>query len=178
MVPATREEKVKAVAELKEKFSNAKVVVFTEYRGLNVADLSRLRKKMRESGGQLFVSKNTITAIAAREAGLEGLEQFLTGPTALAFGFEDFVAVPKVVTEFDKEFKQFSFKGGVVEGRVITADDVKNLADLPPREVLLAQVAGGFQAPLAGLVSVLQGSIRKLVYALEAVREKKAQEAS
>lgn len=177
-MPATREDKIRAVANLKDKFSRAKVVVFTEYRGLNVAELSALRRRMRASGGQLFVAKNTLTRLAARDAGLEGLDQFLTGPTALAFGFDDFVGVPKVVKEFDREFKQFSFKGGLIEGRVIPKEGVRDLADLPPREVLLAQVAGGFQAPLYGLASVLQGNIRKLVYALEAVREKKAQEAS
>lgn len=177
-MPATREEKVRAVADLKDKFSRAKVVVFTEYRGLNVADISILRRKMRASGGQLFVTKNTLARIAAKEAGLEGLDEFLTGPTALAFGFEDFIGVPKVVAEFDREFKRFSYKGGIIEGRVIAREEVRDLADLPPREVLLAQVAGGFQAPIYGLVSVLQGNIRKLVYALEAVREKKAREAS
>ncbi|MDA8097101.1 MAG: 50S ribosomal protein L10 [Desulforudis sp.] len=177
-MPATREEKVKAIAELKESFSTAKVIVFTEYRGLNVANLSALRRKMREAGGRLIVSKNTIAGLAARDAGLEGLDPFLTGPTALAFGFDDLVTVPKLITQFDNDFKQFEYKGGVLEGKVISKDDVRNLAELPPREVLLAQVTGGFQAPLYGLVNVLQGNVRKLVYAVEAIREKKAQEAS
>jgi large subunit ribosomal protein L10 len=177
-LPATKKEKDQAIAELKESFSNAKVIVFTEYRGLNVKSLSALRRKMREAGGRLIVSKNTIATLAARETGLEGLEPFLTGPTALAFGFDDLVSVPKLITQFDKDYKQFQFKGGVVEGTVIGKDDVRNLAELPPREVLLAQVTGGFQASLYGLVNVLHGNIRKLVYAVEAVREKKAQEAS
>ena len=136
-MPATKKEKDQAIAELKESFSNAKVIVFTEYRGLNVKSLSALRRKMREAGGRLIVSKNTIATLAARETGLEGLEPFLTGPTALAFGFDDLVSVPKLITQFDKDYKQFQFKGGVVEGTVIGKDDVRNLAELPPREVLL-----------------------------------------
>jgi len=175
-----REDKVAVVEDLKEKMSRAKVIVLTEYRGLDVASMTDLRRRIRGAGGQLKVAKNTLTRRAAQEAGIEGLDPVLNGPVALAFGFEDPAAVPKVLTQFQKEFGKASpveITGGVLEGRVVAKEEIKRVADLPSREVLLAQVVGGLQAPLAGLVSVLQGNIRKFVYALEAVRKVKAGEA-
>lgn len=173
-MPLRREEKAALVADLKEKLVRASVTVITDYRGLDVATITGLRKRIREAGGQYKVVKNTLTRRAAGEAGIQGLDAYLAGPIALAFGFEDPVAVPKVLTQFIKEFKQLEIKGGIVQGKVVPAEEIRALADLPPRETLLAQVVGGFQAPLAGLVGVLQGTIRKLVYVLDAVREKKA----
>ncbi|MEW5761917.1 MAG: 50S ribosomal protein L10 [Bacillota bacterium] len=173
-MPLTREEKAVQVADLKEKLARARVTVLTDFRGLDVAAMTRLRCRIREAGGQYRVVKNTLARRAAGEAGIEGLDPYLTGPVALAFGFDDPVALPRIFSEFVREFKQLEIKGGILEGRVVPPEAIRALADLPPREVLLAQVVGGFQAPLAGLVGVLQGTIRKLVYVLEAVREKKA----
>ena len=173
----TKEEKQKVLAELKEKFQTSKVVVLANYRGLDVGAITALRRRLRESGSELKVAKNTLTGIAAREAGLQGLDTYLEGPTAIAFGFADPVAPARILTEFMREFKQLEIKGGILEGKVIKDKEVRQLADLPAREVLLGKVLSGMQAPLYGLVSVLQGSLRNLVYILEAVRRQKAGEA-
>ncbi|MBE0466364.1 MAG: 50S ribosomal protein L10, partial [Candidatus Desulforudis sp.] len=146
----------------------------SDYRGLSVAEMTALRRKIRESGAQMLVVKNTLTRLAAREAGIQDLDDLLKGPTAVAFAYEDEVTLSKLMAQFQKEYREFELKGGVLQGRVIPVESVQRLADLPPRDVLMGQVAGTFQAPIAGLVHVLQGNIRKLVYVLEAVREKKA----
>lgn len=169
------ESKVAIVQEVKEKLSNAQGTILADYRGMNVKQITELRKRLREAGVEYKVYKNTLTAIAARELGLDGLEEYLTGPTAIAFGYDDPVVPAKILSEFAKNNEALSLKGGVLTGKVIGLDQVKALAELPSREVLLSQVLRGMQAPIAGLVNVLQGNIRNLVYALEAVRQKKAE---
>jgi large subunit ribosomal protein L10 len=164
------------MGELREKFRNARVIVLANYRGLNVGAMTKLRRRMREKGCELKVAKNTLTLKVAREAGMEGLEPFLEGPTAIAFSGDDLVAPAKILTEFVKETKIFEIKGGILEGRVIDSKGVRELADLPPREILLSRVLGGMQAPMTGFASVLQGILRKFVYALEEVRKQKAGE--
>jgi large subunit ribosomal protein L10 len=168
-------EKEAIVAEIREKLANSKGAVVTDYRGLNVALDTKLRRKLREAGIEYRVVKNTMTRVAAREIGLEDLVPYLAGPTAIAMSSIDPVAPAKVISDFVKEnkLKNLSVKAGLVEGKVIDAEGVKALADLPPREVLLAQVLAGMQSPIAGFVNVLQGTIRNLVYALDAVREQK-----
>lgn len=172
----TRKEKEETVARLKEKLGNAKVVVLADYRGLNVAAMNSLRRKMRESDSELLVAKNTLIRLAARELGIEGLDPYLEGPTALSIGNADPVAPAKILTEFAKEYKQLEIKGGYLEGRVIDAAGVKALADLPPREVLLSKIMGGMKAPLYGFAFALQGLLRSFVYVLEAVRKEKEKE--
>lgn len=166
-------DKVAAVAEIKDKLSRAQSVVLADYRGLNVAQATELRKQLREAGIEYKVVKNTLTIIAARECGLDGLASLLTGPTAIAFGYDDPVAPAKILSEFAKANKDLELKGGVLDGQVMNVEDVKALADLPSREELLAQVLRGMQAPIAGFVNVLQGTIRNFVYALDAVRKQK-----
>lgn len=170
-----RPEKQAEVALLKEEMTTAKGVVFADYRGITVAQDTALRRKMRESGVKYRVIKNTLTRIAAQEAGLEGLDQYLEGLTVMAYSTEDAVAPAKLVAEFIKESKSktYKIKAGIVDGKIINDAGVKALADLPPREVLLAKMLGSMQAPITGLVNVLQGNIRNLVYALEAVRKQK-----
>jgi large subunit ribosomal protein L10 len=146
------------------------------YRGLNVAQMTKLRRRLREKGCELKVAKNTLTLKVAREMGIEGLDSYLEGPTVMAFSNEDLVAPAKVFTEFVKETKIFEIKGGILEGRVVDAKAVRDLSDLPSREVLLAKVLGGMQTPMYGFASVLQGTLRSFVYALEAVRKQKAGE--
>lgn len=162
------------VKEIKEKLELSQGVVLTDYRGLNVAEVTELRNKLREAGIEFKVVKNTLTKIAASQIGLEGLAPYLEGPTAIAFGISDPVAPAKILSEFAKVHKDLEIKAGVLEGKVIGIDAVKALADLPSREVLLARVLGGMQAPMYGFAGVLQGTLRSLVYALNAVREKKA----
>ncbi|MGE5542564.1 MAG: 50S ribosomal protein L10 [Bacillota bacterium] len=171
------EEKTKVADEIKDSLSRSRSAVLTDYRGLNVAQITKLRKTLRESGIEYRVAKNTLIRIAARHAGLEGLEAYLEGPTAVAFGFDDPVAPAKLLMGFARENRQLEVKAGVLDGRIIGADQVKWLADLPSREVLLAQVAGGMAAPLTGLASVLQGTIRGFVYALDGLRRQRESEA-
>jgi large subunit ribosomal protein L10 len=169
----TRESKQQIVAEIKEKLSKASSVILTDYRGLNVAEITELRSILRDAGVEYKVAKNTLTLIAARDSGLEDLEKYLEGPTALAFGMQDPVAPAKLLSKFAKTHKNLEIKGGVLEGQVIDIEGVKNLADLPPREVLLAQVFAGMKAPISGIVNVLSGNLRNLVYVLDAIKEQK-----
>lgn len=173
-----RPEKEAAVAEVKDRFQRAKVVVLTDYRGLKVAEMTELRRKLREAGVEYKVIKNTLATRAAREADLAELETYLTGPTAMAFGYEDPAVPAKILATFAKEHKNLQLKAGIFEGKALDQNQVKTLADLPSREQLLAMVAGMLQAPMRGLVTVLSGPMRNLVYGLEALRKKKAGEAS
>lgn len=172
---AVTQEKLQTVAGIKEKLSTTKGAVLTNYRGLTVAQDTKLRRQLREAGVEYRVFKNTMTRIAAKEAGIEGLDPYLEGPTAIAMSYTDPVAPAKVISDFVKENKlqALEVKAGLVEGKVIDANGVKALASLPAREVLIAQVLAGMQAPIAGFVNVLSGSLRNLVYALEAVRKQK-----
>lgn len=172
-----RPEKVAVVAEIQEKLSRSQGVVLVDYRGLNVEEVTQLRKKLREAGVEYRVEKNTLVSLAARGAQVEGIEEYLAGPTALAFGYNDPVAPAKILSEFAKDHKKMELKGGILEGKAIGKDQVKALADLPSREALLGQVAGMLQAPVRGLVTVLSGPLRNLAYAVEAVRKKQAGEA-
>lgn len=172
-----REEKQAAVEAIKERLQKAQVSVLTDYRGLTVAEISELRKKLREAGVEFKVVKNTLTWRAAQDIGLNDLEGYLEGPTAIAFGIDDPVSPAKLLTEFAKTHKALEIKGGVLEGSVIPVEKVRALADLPSREQLLGQIVSAMQAPISGLVNVLQAPIRNLAYALDALRAQKEQEA-
>ena len=166
------------VAELKEQLTSAKGVVLTGYKGLTVAQDTALRREFREAGVTYHVVKNTMLRIAAQEAGVEGLDPYLEGTTAMAFSTEDAVAPAKVISDFIKENKLdtaeiLNVKAGMLEGQVIGLEEVKALAALPSREVLIAKVLGSMQAPISGMVNVLQGTIRNAVYVLEAIRQQK-----
>lgn len=172
-----RPEKVAAVEEIRGRLEESKAVFVTDYRGLTVAQITRLRRKLRELGTDYKVVKNTLTRLAAQDTDAQALDPYLSGPSALAFAKEDPVATAKALSDFARESRVLEVRGGVLGGKPLGPDDVKALADLPPREVLLAQVVGGIQAPIAGFVFVLQGTLRKLVYALDAVRQKKEEAA-
>lgn len=174
-MPKNKSEKEVLIQELKQKFGGAKAAVLADYRGLNVAEATKLRRRLREAGCEFKVAKNTLASLAASQLGLEGLDPYLEGPIAIAFG-TDPVAPAKVLSDFIRETKKMEIKAGVLEGKVIDAKGVKALADLPPREVLLAKVLGGMQTPLYGFAGVLQGTLRSFVYALEAVRKQRAGE--
>lgn len=172
---AVTAQKQSTVAELTEKLSQAKGAVLINYRGLTVAQDTKLRRKFRENGVEYRVIKNTLTRIAAKQIGIEGMEPYLEGPTAMAYSAADPVAPAKIISEFIKEsrLQNIEIKAGLVEGKVIDANGVKALANLPPREVLIAQVLAGFQTPIVGFVNVLQGTIRNAVYVLDAIRQQK-----
>ena len=175
---AVTEAKKAIVADLKERLTGAKAAVFTSYSGLTVAQDTELRRKLREAGVSYQVVKNTMTRIAAKEAGLDGLDDIFNGTTALAIAGDDVVAPAKVICDFIKENKldeagKLSVKAGILDGRVIDTEEVKALANLPSREVLIAKILGSMQAPISGTVNVLQGVIRNAVYVLEAIRQQK-----
>ena len=168
-----RPEKVAMIAEIKTTMQNAKGLVLADFRGIKVAQDTKLRRKMREAGVEYSVIKNNMASIAAKEAGIEGLDNYLKGPLAMVSSKNDPVAPAKLISEFIKDNRIMEIKGGLVEGKVIDADAVKALANLPPREVLIARLLGSMQSPISGFVNVLQGNIRNLVYALDAVRQQK-----
>lgn len=168
-----RPEKAAKVAEIKELLANSKCTILVDFCGLTVAQDTALRRKMREAGVHYNVVKNTLLRIAAQEAGIEGLEPVLEHNTAIAVAPEDPVAVAKIVCDFAKENKELKIKIGVLDGKTISVEEIKALASLPPKEVLIAKMLGSMNAPISGLVNVLQGTIRNVVYALEAVRKQK-----
>lgn len=175
---AVKPEKKAAVSDLKDRLQRAQSVVLTNYRGLKVADANRLRRTLQQAGVEYRVAKNTLIRIAAHDLGLQGLDPYLEGPTALVISYDDPVAPAKHLTEFAKKTKDvFELKAGVLEGQVIDAEGVKDLAATPPKEELIAKLMGSIQSPLVGLVSVLQGNVRELVYALNAIAQKQEEAA-
>lgn len=170
-----RPDKAAAVAELTERFRAANAVVLTEYRGLSVAQLKALRRAL---GGEATyaVVKNTLSAIAAREAGIEGFDAQLTGPSAVAFVTGDPVAVAKSLRDFAKANNQLVVKGGVLDGRIVTAADIATLADLESREVLLAKAAGAMKAKLFQAAYMFTAKTGEAVRTIDALREKRATE--
>ena len=149
-------EKIQAVADIRERLEGAEAVFFTEYRGLSVKAVQELRRSLRESGAEYRVVKMTLAKLAAGEAGMEGLDEFLSGPTALAFAHGDPVATAKALKDFSKGNAVFVLKAGYLSGDILTPEEVSRLADLEPRDVLLAMIAGAVKAPLfkaAGMFS-------------------------
>ena len=175
MVQRARKEGI--VQDIKEKLGKSQVVILTDYRGLNVAEITDLRRQLREEGIEFKVVKNTLTKIAAGELGYENLKDHLEGPTAVAFGYHDPVTAAKILAKFAKGNDKLEIKAGLLEGGIIDLEGIRALADLPSREVLLSRVLGVFQSPLTAFASVLQGNIRNLVYVLDAIREQKEKSA-
>lgn len=175
-MPATKvlEEKKAIVAELAEKMKNSSSGVLVDYKGITVEQDTMLRRQLRNAGVDYAVVKNTLTRFAATDAGLEGIVPVLEGTTALAISPKDPVAAAKVLYEFIKKNNKLTIKAGFVEGKVLSATDVENLAQLPPKEVLIAKMLGSLNAPISGFVTVLNGNIRGLVVALNAIAEKKS----
>ncbi len=173
MKEATLKAKEAEVAEIQEKLQKSQSVMFLDYRGLTVSEVTELRNKMRAAGVEYKVIKNTMMRRAAKEAGVEGLDEILEGPTAVAFGYEDPVAPAKILVDFIENAKKTQLKGGVLAGRAMSQAEIKDLASLPSKEQLLAKLMGSLNAPVTGLVMALSGIPRKLVYALNAIKEKK-----
>jgi len=170
----TLQSKQQIVKELSQKIKDAKAMVFVDYRGLTVEQDTEMRAALRKAGVEYRVVKNTLTRFAAKENGLEELTPYLNGPTSVALSSTDPVAPAKVMAEYAKKYEALELKVGVVEGKIIDVKGINALAELPSREVLIAKVLGGFNAPISGLVNVLNGNIRGLVVALNAIAEKKA----
>ena len=153
------------VEELSEKFKKAKMIVLTEYRGITVEDDTKLRAQVRANGDEYVVVKNSTISYAAKEAGIEGLEE-LEGPTAVVIGYEDYVNAAKVVNDFAKDHDFYTIKTGVMDGKKIEVAEVKKLASLPLKETLYSMLA-----------SALLGNIRNLAIVLDQAREKQAENA-
>ena len=167
-----RADKAAAVAELKDSFTSAAAAVLTEYRGLTVKNLQDLRRSLGENASYA-VAKNTLTTIAAREAGIEGLEAQLSGPTAIAFISGDVADVAKGLRDFAKANPHLVIKGGVMDGRVLDAEGVKKLADLESREVLLAKLAGAMNGNLAKAAGLFAAPLSQAARVLAALSDQK-----
>jgi len=159
------ETKKVVVEEITSKLKESKSTIIVDYRGLNVAEVTELRKQLREANVEFKVYKNTMTRRAVEQAELDGLNDFLTGPNAIAFSTEDVVAPAKVLNEFAKKHEALEIKAGVIEGKVSTVEEVKALAELPSREGLLSM-----------LLSVLQAPVRNLALATKAVAKQKEEQ--
>lgn len=169
----TRQQKEEKVKEITEDFKSAKLVILTDYRGLSVGDINRLRRSLRDNNCKYKVVKNKLSKLAVKEAGYEELHEFFVGPTALAFNDTDPIEATKTILKWAKEFEHLTVKVGMLEGRILEIKDIEALGAIPSREVLLTRVCGGFQAPIYGLATVLQGNLNKLVYALDSIRRSK-----
>jgi large subunit ribosomal protein L10 len=172
-----RPDKAAAVAELSERFTSSAGVVLTEYRGLSVKALGQLRRSLGDNA-TYAVSKNTLTTIAARESGVDGIEAHLVGPTAIAFIKGDPVLVAKGLRDFGRTNPSLVIKGGVLDGKVLTPDEVNRLADLESREVLLAKVAGGMKGILQQAISLVAAPLSQAARLFAALQEAAAENPS
>jgi large subunit ribosomal protein L10 len=170
---ARKEQKAEQVDLLTEKLKRAKVAVLTDYRGLTVSQIQELRGKLRTGDVEYRVVKNTLARRAAEAAGVAGLQKELEGPVAIAFGYDDLATPSKLINEFVRTTRlKLDVKGGLVEGRVFSPDQVKQLADLPSRETLIAQLMGTLQSPVAQLVGIMQTPLQQLLGVLDAYKTK------
>lgn len=164
-------EKVSTVKVIAESFRNASAVYVTEYRGLSVPQLKQLRTGLR-GDATFVVAKNTLTALAAKDAGVKGLDSLFVGPTAIAFVTGDPVEAAKALRDFSKSNDKLVIKGGLLEGKVLSSDDVVKIASLESREVLLAKAASVFKASLFGAAYLFQAPLSQAVRTVDALREK------
>jgi large subunit ribosomal protein L10 len=170
---ARKEQKAEQVELLTEKLKKARVAVLTDYRGLTVSQMQELRGRLRTGDVEYRVVKNTLVRRAAEAAGVPALQSELEGPLAIAFGYEDLSLPAKLINEFVRATRlKLDIKGGLVEGRVFSPDQVKQLADLPSRESLIAQLMGTMQAPVGQMVGIMQTPLQQLMGVLNAYKTK------
>jgi large subunit ribosomal protein L10 len=167
-----RPEKVADVEEIHAALTASDAVLLTEYRGMTVASISKLRRILRPLGAEYKVYKNTLVNIAADRAGIADLAPLLHGPTAVAFVTGDAVEAAKALREFAKTEPKLIVKGGVLGNKVLDAAQTAALADMPPRAQVLAEIAGLFEAPLSNIASLLEAPVRDVAYAIAALEEK------
>jgi len=172
----TKAQKQEMVTTLSAQLAGAPTVFVTDFTGLDVARITDLRRKLRAAGVEYVVVKNTLARRSLTDAQRAGLEPHLTGPTALVLGGADPVAPAKVLTDFAKEHEKPAIKIGLVEGKTVTADQVRQLAALPSKPELLAQLAGALQSPMAGFVGALNSLLYMMVGALEALKNNRVGE--
>lgn len=170
-------EKVQAVEDLMKRVQAAKAAVVTGYTGLTVEEVTDLRAKLFHAKVEYHVVKNNLARIALNKCNITVLDDMLTGPTAIALAMEDEVAPARVLAKFAKDHEKLKVKGGWMDGRKVSYEDIKSMSNLPGREVLIAKALGSMKAPISGIVQVLAGPARKLVYALNAVAQAKGKTA-
>jgi large subunit ribosomal protein L10 len=168
-----KQEKSRIVSELQDKFGKAKGIVFTDYRGLNVEELTGLRIALRASAVEYKVVKNTLAKRAAEGTPVNAAKDIFSGPIGIAIGYDDPVLVVKKVLEYSKTNEKLEIKGGVVEGGVYTPQQIKAISALPPREVQLAMLVGAMQSPLSKLAGLLNSTLTQFMYAMEGLKNKK-----
>lgn len=172
------EAKKVVVAGLIEELKDAKTIVLVDYRGINVEDDTAFRAAMRKAGVTYKVVKNTLVKLAMKEIGVDGLDSFLEGPTAIAFSTTDVVAPAKVVNEFAKKVEALEIKSGVMEGKVVSLAEIKAIAELPSKEVLLASLAGVLNQNIAAFARAIDAIVQKQGAAVEVAAEAPAEEAA
>lgn len=157
-------QKAAAIDELTDRFSRAQLTIITDYRGLSVGALQDFRARVRPMDAEFRVAKNTLTRIAAERVGIEGLESQLEGPTAILFAFGDVVGPAKAVSDFVRSSRILQVRAGVMNNRVLNAEDIEAISTLPPREELLGKLVGLLASPMSRTVGVLSGPSRSIVY--------------
>lgn len=168
------EEKQKVVQQLQDKIDKAGLIIFTDYRGLNVEEMTALRDRLRIPGVEYRVVKNTMMEFALDNCGYKEIANQIEGPNAVLFSEDDLVTPAKTIYEFIKERKKLEVKIGILQGQIVDPDRLRALAELPPKEVLLGKVVGTLQAPITSLVYVLNANITGLARVIDQIREKKA----
>lgn len=171
---ATKAFKSNKINEIKEQLAKAKVAIVTEYRGLSVEEITKLRRNLQKEDGDYTVTKNTLAKIAVKGTEFEVLADVFKGPIALAFGFKDQVSPAKIVSNFIKEAKKGEIVAAALDGKLLSASDAKALANLPSREELYAKMLGCINSPASGIANSTNAVITQLVRAMDAVREQKA----
>lgn len=172
---STKEKKTQQLADLTEKLSRSKAVILADYKGLTVAEVSELRRVLKDVGAEFKVAKNTLCSLAVKGTPVDAAQDFFTGPTGIAFVYDDPVTAAKRFLEFAQKNDKLKIKSGVFEGKLCSTDDLKVISSLPPREVLLSILAGALQAPLSKLAASLNATITQFAYALEALKTRKSQ---
>ena len=171
-----RTKKESFVTDLRERINRAPVLYLTDFTGLNVKDMTELRSSLRKSGAEYMVVKNRLAKrVFAESEELPDISESLVGPTGFVFGYEDAAAAAKALSDFAKEHdKKPAFKLGVMENKILQPEQVEQIAKLPPREVLLAQLAGAFEAPMAALAGALEAKLQETAGLLDALKEERA----
>jgi large subunit ribosomal protein L10 len=171
----TLAQKQERVIELKDQLSRTKLAMVSDFRGLTVKEMTTLRRRLQDAGGDYTVAKNTLVRRALQETeGMPAIDNYLGGPTALVLGFNDPVTPVKTILEYFKETKkELEIRGGIVEGRVVSTQQLQQIATLPSREEMVAKLMGSMQSPAQGVVITLSGVARNLVYVLESIRKQK-----
>ncbi|MBU0599304.1 50S ribosomal protein L10 [bacterium] len=168
-----REKETVIVEDLRSKLGKANLSVLTDFKGLNVKEITELRNKLRKENIEYKVVKNTLIKRAVQGINLSSLDKYLAGPTAVAIDLNETTFLAKALLDFNKEYKKLEVKVGILQGQVITSDKVKELADLPSKEVLLTRLVTNLKLPLTNLVSVLSSPIKGLLVCLKAIKEQK-----